>query len=364
MRLAEFTFASPLARQRAFETLQDYGLTDMNDADQMWDQISEHFERYCNTEGFLDIRGDTAFFGSPYSVADGSPLSIRVKRNEVSGRQPWFGLFFVERAPWIPYSTPVLHSLADMALPEPWGFGEETDHTILKNYLNGTLSRAYKLGKSHFLRSSDGRLVAFNTGLLNRNTLKDIFVLAKADPATPYDAYAPVVCVEDDTRFIRSFDGKIPEVVTFFRYISDVVYDTSLPCRVSDEHIAKRTDRLPPGLPDDPRQRASRIAREVQNAQTLAKRNYKLVVPQFYMNRCQFLMPLFFTEAPGVGQPDVALVVNRETANSYRGTTILPLNWAYMNARLLSKPESPWLNPHDMAVTSTDAVDGSENEIE
>jgi len=365
MRLMEFTYVSPLARQRAFEMLQDYGLIEIAGVEQMWNEISQHFEDHFDAEGFVDTRGSIAFFRSPYSLPDEAALWIKVKRNEIPNKQPWFGLFLLERAPWIPFDASILGTLADMALPEPWNFGDKADYTILRNYLNGTLARAHKLGNNHLLNSSDGTLVSFNTGLLNRTTLKDIFVVAKTDPAAPYDPHSPRVCVEDDTRFMRSFDGRIPEVVTFFagNNYNDIVYNASLPCRVSDEHISARVDRLPPGMPLDPRQRAGLIALAVQKTEILAKRNYKLVVPQFYMNRIQLLMPLFFTEAPGVGRPDVALVVNRETPNSYRGTTILPLDWAYMNARLLAKPESPWLSPHDIAASSAATSDSSLNEM-
>jgi hypothetical protein len=42
---------------------------------------------------------------------------------------------------------------------------------------------------------------------------------------------------------------------------------------------------------------------------------------------------------------DVALVVTRNPSGSYQGRTVLPLAWAYKNARLVCKPDSDWLVP-------------------
>ena len=42
---------------------------------------------------------------------------------------------------------------------------------------------------------------------------------------------------------------------------------------------------------------------------------------------------------------DIALVVTKNPSGSYLGRTILPLDWAYMNARLVCRPDSDWLVP-------------------
>lgn len=72
------------------------------------------------------------------------------------------------------------------------------------------------------------------------------------------------------------------------------------------------------------------------------KRNYKTAIPHFYDGKIQFLLPLCFrankSEALG------ALVVNKNE-NIYEAHTILSLDQAYNNARLLAKPDREWLNP-------------------
>ena len=70
-----------------------------------------------------------------------------------------------------------------------------------------------------------------------------------------------------------------------------------------------------------------------------------MVVPQYYNNSIQFLMPIYLgTEFNG--KPDFALVLSMDNSTQmpfYRGTTILTVEMAYQNARLLAKPDNPWL---------------------
>jgi hypothetical protein len=70
-----------------------------------------------------------------------------------------------------------------------------------------------------------------------------------------------------------------------------------------------------------------------------------MVVPQYYNNSIQFLMPIYLgTEF--TGKPDFALVLSYDDSTGtplYRGTTILTVEMAYQNARLLAKPDNPWL---------------------
>ena len=77
------------------------------------------------------------------------------------------------------------------------------------------------------------------------------------------------------------------------------------------------------------------------------KRNFKLALPFYYRNtetgecKIQLLAPLYFPGAP----VRLALVLNKiqsEAKEYYEGVTILPVEWAYMNARLIAKPDEEW----------------------
>ncbi|MDR2006776.1 MAG: DUF3825 domain-containing protein [Acidaminococcales bacterium] len=52
------------------------------------------------------------------------------------------------------------------------------------------------------------------------------------------------------------------------------------------------------------------------------------------------LLPLSLTDDDVV---DLALVTEKATAGNYLGHTILLLDWAYGNARLITRPDSDWL---------------------
>ena len=53
-------------------------------------------------------------------------------------------------------------------------------------------------------------------------------------------------------------------------------------------------------------------------------------------------MPLDLT---GDGRADLALVVSGVGDRAYRGHTVLTLDMAYTNARLVARPDSDWLLP-------------------
>ncbi|HZK24462.1 MAG TPA: DUF3825 domain-containing protein [Oscillospiraceae bacterium] len=86
----------------------------------------------------------------------------------------------------------------------------------------------------------------------------------------------------------------------------------------------------------------------------MAERNYKLVIPQYRPQRdkIQFLLPLYlggeFTKSP-----DLALVLDLEK-NIYTPETILPLDAAYQNARVIAKPDALWLDPQEIVENQCD----------
>lgn len=61
----------------------------------------------------------------------------------------------------------------------------------------------------------------------------------------------------------------------------------------------------------------------------------------------QLLLPLCLLSDDEV---DLALAVEQTPSGSYLGHTVLPLDWAYKNARLICRPDSDWLIPK--AITS------------
>lgn len=83
------------------------------------------------------------------------------------------------------------------------------------------------------------------------------------------------------------------------------------------------------------------IESAVNAAKRRVKRNYKTAIPQYNRGRVQLLLPLCITSRD---KADLALVVSREN-QVYRGETVLTLDMAYNNARLLARPDREWLDP-------------------
>jgi hypothetical protein len=72
--------------------------------------------------------------------------------------------------------------------------------------------------------------------------------------------------------------------------------------------------------------------------------NFKTAIPMYYPRKrnVSLLLPLGLLSDESI---DVALVVERTPVGNYLGHTILPLDWAYNNARLVCRPDSDWLTP-------------------
>jgi hypothetical protein len=96
------------------------------------------------------------------------------------------------------------------------------------------------------------------------------------------------------------------------------------------------------------------IKRRLEDAKLLAEKrirwNFKTAIPQYYprFNRMSLLLPLALINDEIV---DIALVVTRNPSGSYQGRTILLLDWAYKNARLVCRPDSDWLVPQNVKIS-------------
>ena len=89
------------------------------------------------------------------------------------------------------------------------------------------------------------------------------------------------------------------------------------------------------------------------------KRNFKLALPFYYRNtetgesKIQLLAPLYFPGAP----VRLALVLNKIQSDAkeyYEGVTVLPVEWAYMNSRLIVKPDEEWAKIMDEIDSTSD----------
>lgn len=248
-----------------------------------------------------------------------------------------------------------LDELQSVAQPEEWKYKDyvsTTNHPILKSYIEHTYNRLKIEGK--ILESNDGKQYLFNTGLLDRDFLLDVYVLCSKTVIDIFgDRYTccsnPRVILENDMGAIRSFGGRAPQIAKYFTTIDQVIFNPDLDINMNWRHIfIERVDRIPAEIRDGNipmKEIVQKFKGNEENIKKLAKRNYKMVVPQYYNNSIQFLMPIYLgTEFSG--KPDFALVLSMDNSTQipfYIGTTILTVEMAYQNARLLAKPDNPWL---------------------
>ena len=91
------------------------------------------------------------------------------------------------------------------------------------------------------------------------------------------------------------------------------------------------------------RRLTNRLNDAIELAQKRAQWNYRTAVPAYYPTKgtMTLLLPLDLTDDE---RPDVALVSELMPTGVYVGHTILTMRMAYNNARLVSRPDSDWLN--------------------
>jgi hypothetical protein len=240
--------------------------------------------------------------------------------------------------------------LAALAKQEDWHFHKaeftkkyNQKYPILVNYLNYTFLRTQELDLISY--SDDGDKACFNTGLQTENE-KDIFALFfRNKGASQYQAPDWTLYTFADSYSAKMAPyGKLPEIATYITDISDLVFDTNLRIEINTEHIIETNkERLPEVLRENKRLALTALSGAIESLKSKVMRNYKVAIPHWYDNKMQLLLPLNLTDDK---EADVALVVDKDKQrNIYRAVTILPMDLAYIDARLISRPDRGWLDP-------------------
>lgn len=275
--------------------------------------------------------------------------SSLIKRYPDQSHEEMFGHFPYDRANGETWETPYEH-LARLAKDEEWHFNRAEFKTkykqqfpILTSYLNYTFLRAQELNLISY--STDGDKACFNTGLQTRDE-KDIFALFfRNKGATQYKAPDWTLYT-----FVDSYSTKLspykplPDLPTYISDHSDLVFDTTLDIEINYEHIIDQNkERLPAVLQTNRRLAMTALGGSIESLKSKVLRNYKVAIPHWYEAKIQLLLPLNLTDD---NNADVALVVDKDKVrNIYRATTILTMDLAYIDARLITRPDRDWLNP-------------------
>lgn len=347
----------------------------------------------ARTQNKLSTYQDSFTFQTGLQTVDGVPIIASIKPARSGQTLPW-SLNYVGYDREATSGSAIkkfavlgdyLKDISALAKPEKWFFGENCDKLdILKNYIAHTFFRLQREKKICINQKAD--FAAFNTGIATAS-YDDIYICFRRrhDAEGPAWKYAGVCTAAHGNlgkQLIQQFNP-LPQPADYISRKEDVIFDVNKSLYLDAEHILiDRIDRLPPDflqfyLGSDPE--AARVLDRISNPQcmdlvpeyealanilrrndvlfhslcqglqyaadSVIKRlrwNYRLAIPCYYPKHdsMSLLLPMYFLNRE---QPMAALVVRLTEAGNYLGHTLLPMDIAYMNARLISSQESSWL---------------------
>lgn len=244
------------------------------------------------------------------------------------------------------------NTLAAIAEPEDWNYRlhpAKDSFAILRNYLKYTFWRLHEL-QNHLVVSTDEKAMAFNTGLVTpfQEQIFAMFQPKERDQPGP-----PWVLRNfekaSSVPFLSKFGQSLPPLARYYDEPGELVFDTRLPLSVNVEHVPHDPARFPESLKLlTPQDLAAQVNAKAPEAIERVRRNYKTAIPQFYRDgksgqgKMQLLLPVALLRRD---HAELALAVDRLDSGVYLGRTVLTLDWAYNNARLLTRPDTDWLKP-------------------
>lgn len=277
----------------------------------------------------------------------------------------------------------VILDLKKMALKERWYYKNQdpaNPYPILTNYLKYTFIRLLKEGNK--ILTCD-QYASFNTGLVNELYEPIYALFAKNEKSNAQKWQFKEFCIAGqgaNGKILSSYFKPLPERAHYFNNPSDLIYDSKVePPQLDWEHIIlKNVERLPTDfiqenkpadflLKDTSRMEQAEqikyysalaqaikcdkktyraIKNRFEESLNLALKrvewNFRTSIPIYYptRNSISLLLPLSLMNE---SQIDLALVVEKTQSGNYLGHTILPLDWAYSNARLIARLDSNWL---------------------
>ena len=276
-----------------------------------------------------------------YSVgmSDRGPKAVRVRRLDV--RPP------LERFALLPHFEEAIEDLVtNVARKENWDYRHTSSprpYPVLRNYIYHTFSRLEAEGKIAEATGEKGcRVACINTGLATerQEAIYALFIqnaqAALGSPNWILDGFR-----KESDRGLTYFAQR-PDLPNYFTEPGELLYDTRVELVVDIDHvIGDNHDRFPAEIQNNEFAIRGALDGAISAAKRRVRRNYKTAIPQFHRGRLQLLLPLCLVRPD---RADLALVVAREN-QVYRASTVLTLDMAYNNARLVARPDTEWLDP-------------------
>jgi len=366
---------------------------------------------FINTEDIPNQRiyFKTKYVQGPSPLEEGDKVTFQLKRFEEKGKVKFAAFYPKKYGDWdylfdwafLGHLPNALTELKTLALKERWRFknspqDQEHPFPILFSYLVHTFGRLH--AEQKIMVNKEQSLAAFNTGLVD-NRYEAIFALFepnKEHNRSPWKLKGFCISGEDENgqKLVRNFNP-LPATAHYFDDIRDLLYDVraGAPEGIGRRHIIIQNirrfpgqfieDHCPPGFTsqetsgmtddqrnsyftelgravdaDDRTYRAykNRLKDAIDLSIKRIRWNFKTAIPQYYprVRKLNLLLPICLVSDDRV---DMALAVEKTESGNYLAHTILPLNWAYKNARLICRPDSDWLIPQEI-------IEGTEEQAE
>lgn len=334
---------------------------------------------------------------------NGEKIFVKMLKNENPNKQKWYGAFLIseedlkfELLSYFCYhigyfrfknseeANTFFDKLAAMAMKENWNWRNTKSqgsnrNPILKSYLEFTYY--HLLDEDEKAEDKKKKIITyngkcyFNSGLLDKHFRQIIIVGDYSDMhkdikgigKCSWKLISNIKALDQNEAEIAGMfeENALPKIASYFNDYRQIVFDAKLRISLNDKHIFE--DGLARGrLPkykekyhrfkdsiEEKEKLLSEISRDFDSAlartKLLAERNYKLAIPQYRKEtgEIQFLLPIYLGEQEEYDIPQCALVISLDNTNRvayYKGKTILTLDMAYNNARLIAKPDIFWLD--------------------
>lgn len=380
-------------------------------SDEVIDILCRSYRR-AKESGEFFYKNGAYIFEVDLTDLEGNPIGATVKRSDFTDGLDWYlnyagpNRYAISKAPgkmleqfaFLGSWPSFLEELASKALPEPWDFGDgEKSYSILKKYIQYTFYRLHLEDK--ICISDDKTFAAFNTGLVTPH-YDDLYACFEASETDEHATgwrfleFSTAAVRGIGKRLVDAFNP-LPQPPSYFARKEDLLFDLEKELHTDYDHILlDNISRLPlefleeecRGVEEamelvskihiarDWHQRARlygelsdciagstrlfiRLRNRLEDAIKLARKkvrwNFKTAIPCYFPTRnvMSLMLPLALLDDT---KADVALVVELTRSGNYQGQTILTLQQAYLDGRLLCRPNSEWLDTRDISVEEAD----------
>lgn len=283
---------------------------------------------------------------------DGAPWYVRFVKEEAEGesQEPAYKTCrpsaALRKFAYLGNGEAFLRDLAEHVQEEEWSFEGGKPYAILHQYITYTFYRLVCQDK--ICIADDGSFAAFNTGLQSRRLGEDVFAYftpSGDNERSPwrFSCFCSTDSGDQGERWCykKMFSTKgEPEPATYFTHMSDLLLDPDCNVQLSSDHIFHdNCDRLPMDLLKREcsiNDEAMGLLAQIEAADNEHQRE------ELFDRLGDVICNDFDLYALLNERLDSAL--KRTRSGDYLGQTILTLPMAYVDARLLCRPGSEWLN--------------------